>query len=217
MAKKYSKAKKSEPKKKKKEKKIQKRKSTLLKKKLPEKQEQKSHHNFTIKTGLKFEDILSKVIPLKGGKYGIICENGEFEIFSINNKKEFKTELSFNIPGANLFCQLGNGIFIFNRFNYITFWELKGKKFELLNEYESIFRVVIYSMEPIKENICAISGPSGIIELVKYTKAKKLPVIYLDYTKSKTKNKNKKAKNLLWIYQMMVLDVFITKKSIIDY
>ena len=50
-------------------------------------------------------------------------------------------------------------------------------------------------MEPINDNIVAISGPNDTIELVKLTKSKKLNVTYLDYKKSKSlskKNKNKK-------------------------
>ena len=134
-------------------------------------------------------------MSLKGGKYGVLSEGGEFVIFTIDKKKEIKLDLSFQIQGANLFCQLGNGIFVFNSLDYITFWELKGTKLNQLAEYETIFRIVTYSMEPINDNIVAISGPNDIIELVKLTKTKKINITYLDYKKSKSlikKNKNKK-------------------------
>ena len=134
-------------------------------------------------------------MPLKGGKYGVLSEGGEFVIFTIDKKKEIKLDLNFQIQGANLFCQLGNGIFVFNSLDYITFWELKGTKLNQLAEYETIFRIVTYSMEPINDNIVAISGPNDIIELVKLTKTKKINITYLDYKKSKSlikKNKNKK-------------------------
>ena len=195
MVKKYSKKfqkKNTEPKKE--NKKQQRNKKTPQTKKKTIKKEEK-HHKFEIKSGIQFDDILSKVMPLKGGKYGVLSEGGEFVIFTIDKKKEIKLDLSFQIQGANLFCQLGNGIFVFNSLDYITFWELKGTKLNQLAEYETIFRIVTYSMEPINDNIVAISGPNDIIELVKLTKTKKINITYLDYKKSKSlikKNKNKK-------------------------
>jgi hypothetical protein len=45
---------------------------------------EEKHHKFEIKSGLEFSDILVKVVPIKGGKYGVIDEGGEFVIFSIN-------------------------------------------------------------------------------------------------------------------------------------
>ena len=195
MVKKYSKkVQKKNTKPKKENKKQQRNKKTPQTKKKTIKKEEK-HHKFEIKSGIQFDDILSKVMPLKGGKYGVLSENGEFVIFTIDKKKEIKLDLSFQIQGANLFCQLGNGIFVFNSLDYITFWELKGTKLNQLAEYETIFRIVTYSMEPINDNIVAISGPNDIIELVKLTKTKKINITYLDYKKSKSlikKNKNKK-------------------------
>ena len=195
MVKKYSKkVQKKNTKPKKENKKQQRNKKTPQTKKKTIKNEEK-HHKFEIKSGIQFDDILSKVMPLKGGKYGVLSENGEFVIFTIDKKKEIKLDLSFQIQGANLFCQLGNGIFVFNSLDYITFWELKGTKLNQLAEYETIFRIVTYSMEPINDNIVAISGPNDIIELVKLTKTKKINITYLDYKKSKSlikKNKNKK-------------------------
>ena len=195
MVKKYSKkVQKKNTKPKKENKKQQRNKKTPQPKKKTIKKEEK-HHKFEIKSGIQFDDILSKVMPLKGGKYGVLSEGGEFVIFTIDKKKEIKLDLSFQIQGANLFCQLGNGIFVFNSLDYITFWELKGTKLNQLAEYETIFRIVTYSMEPINDNIVAISGPNDIIELVKLTKTKKINITYLDYKKSKSlikKNKNKK-------------------------
>ena len=195
MVKKYSKkVQKKNTKPKKENKKQQRNKKTPQPKKNTIKKEEK-HHKFEIKSGIQFDDILSKVMPLKGGKYGVLSEGGEFVIFTIDKKKEIKLDLSFQIQGANLFCQLGNGIFVFNSLDYITFWELKGTKLNQLAEYETIFRIVTYSMEPINDNIVAISGPNDIIELVKLTKTKKINIVYLDYKKSKSlikKNKNKK-------------------------
>lgn len=195
MVKKYSKkVQKKNTKPKKENKKQQRNKKTPQPKKKTIKKEEK-HHKFEIKSGIQFDDILSKVMSLKGGKYGVLSEGGEFVIFTIDKKKEIKLDLSFQIQGANLFCQLGNGIFVFNSLDYITFWELKGTKLNQLAEYETIFRIVTYSMEPINDNIVAISGPNDIIELVKLTKTKKINITYLDYKKSKSlikKNKNKK-------------------------
>ena len=195
MVKKYSKkVQKKNTKPKKENKKQQRNKKTPQPKKKTIKKEEK-HHKFEIKSGIQFDDILSKVMPLKGGKYGVLSEGGEFVIFTIDKKKEIKLDLSFQIQGANLFCQLGNGIFVFNSLDYITFWELKGTKLNQLAEYETIFRIITYSMEPINDNIVAISGPNDIIELVKLTKTKKKNITYLDYKKSKSlikKNKNKK-------------------------
>ena len=199
MAKKYTKKGKSAPKKQKRQKaqkkvrKAKKKEATPTPKSRIEKKEEL--HKFIIRSGLEFEDILSKVIPLKGGKYGVLSESGEFLIFSINNQQELKSELSFQFLGANLFCQLGNGKFVFNSFNYISIWELKGTKMIKLREYQTLFGLVTYSMEPINDNYCAISGPSDIIELIQYTNAKKLPVIYLDYQNSKSKEKKKIKKN----------------------
>jgi len=196
MAKKYSKRAKSSPKKE------QKRKARKIKKpitKPPKKpiQDKENHHKFLLLGALQFTDVLSKVIPLQGGKFGALSESGEFLIFEVKDK-EFKCELSFEIPGANLFCQLGNGILVFNSFNYITFWELAGKTMNKISEYETSFSLVTYFMEPINENICAISGPSDIIELFKFNKTKKVNVTYLDHEKSKLKSKkNKKKVSLL--------------------
>ena len=195
MAKKYSKKVKSKTKFKveKKEKKSVARASSSLKRQKKTKKED-NHHKFLLHDVLKFEDILSKVIPIKGGKYGVLSESGEFVIFSINTKKEIKCELSFNVIGANSFCQLGNGLFVFNSFNYVSFWELKGTKLNKLAEYQTICGLVVYSMEPIDDKYCAISGPSDTIEIVRFTKAKKLPVIFLNYQKFKSKRKKDKKK-----------------------
>ena len=196
MVKKYSKkVQKKNTKPKKENKKQQRNKKTPQPKKKTIKKEEK-HHKFEIKSGIQFDDILSKVMPLKGGKYGVLSEGGEFVIFTIDKKKEIKLDLSFQIQGANLFCQLGNGIFVFNSLDYITFWELKGTKLNQLAEYETIFRIVTYSMEPINDNIVAISGPNDIIELVKLTKTKKINITYLDYKKSKSLNKKNKNKKI---------------------
>ena len=196
MVKKYSKkVQKKNTKPKKENKKQQRNKKTPQPKKNTIKKEEK-HHKFEIKSGIQFDDILSKVMPLKGGKYGVLSEGGEFVIFTIDKKKEIKLDLSFQIQGANLFCQLGNGIFVFNSLDYITFWELKGTKLNQLAEYETIFRIVTYSMEPINDNIVAISGPNDIIELVKLTKTKKINITYLDYKKSKSLNKKNKNKKI---------------------
>ena len=196
MVKKYSKkVQKKNTKPKKENKKQQRNKKTPQPKKKTIKKEEK-HHKFEIKSGIQFDDILSKVMPLKGGKYGVLSEGGEFVIFTIDKKKEIKLDLSFQIQGANLFCQLGNGIFVFNSLDYITFWELKGTKLNKLAEYETIFRIVTYSMEPINDNIVAISGPNDIIELVKLTKTKKINITYLDYKKSKSFIKNNKNKKI---------------------
>ena len=196
MVKKYSKkVRKKNTKPKKENKKQQRNKKTPQPKKKTIKKEEK-HHKFEIKSGIQFDDILSKVMPLKGGKYGVLSEGGEFVIFTIDKKKEIKLDLSFQIQGANLFCQLGNGIFVFNSLDYITFWELKGTKLNKLAEYETIFRIVTYSMEPINDNIVAISGPNDIIELVKLTKTKKINIAYLDYKKSKSLIKNNKNKKI---------------------
>ena len=196
MVKKYSKkVQKKNTKPKKENKKQQRNKKTPQTKKKTIKKEEK-HHKFEIKSGIQFDDILSKVMPLKGGKYGVLSEGGEFVIFTIDKKKEIKLDLSFQIQGANLFCQLGNGIFVFNSLDYITFWELKGTKLNQLAEYETIFRIVTYSMEPINDNIVAISGPNDIIELVKLTKTKKINITYLDYKKSKSLNKKNKNKKI---------------------
>ena len=198
MAKKYSKKVSKKPKKDKKDKKVTKKQQKTKKKPLPKKsliKKEEKHHKFEIKSGLEFSDILVKVVPIKGGKYGVIDEGGEFVIFSINNKKEIKPELKFQIPQANSFCQLGNGIFVFNSLEYITFWELVGTKLGQLAEYETIHSVVVYAIEPINENYCAISGPNDIIELVKFTKQGKLSVENLDFRKSKIKNKKNKKKS----------------------
>ena len=192
MAKKYTKKVKPTPKKQKNKRPVKKRTNPKPKNQTQKKEE---HHKFIIRSGLEFEDILSKVIPLQGGKYGVLSEGGEFVIFTINNKKELVCEISFQLSGANLFCQLGNGKFVFNSFNYIGIWELKSTKMNQLREYQSIFRLVTYSMEPINDNYCAISGPSDTIELIQYSDTKKIPVIYLDYNKSKLIKKKKSKKN----------------------
>ena len=195
MAKKYLNKKKTQPKKETK-KKIQKRekapkKKATIKPKKESKKEEK-HHKFILKSAFEFEDVLSKVIPLKGGKYGALSESGEFLIFTINKKNELVKELLFQFPGANLFCQLGNGLFVVNNFDHVNIWELKGTKMNSLREYKSIFSLVIYSMEPIDNDYCALSGPSDIIELIKFDPKNKIHVIYLDYQKSKSKNKKGK-------------------------
>ena len=156
-------------------------------------QKNQNHHKFNIISALAFEDIISKVIPLLDGNYGALSENGDFIIFKINEKKELEIELSFQFVGANLFCQLGNGIFVFNSFIYISFWELKGTKMNKISEYQTIFGLVTYFMEPINQNICAISGPNSTIELIQFNKTKKIPVTYLNYEKSKPKNKKNKT------------------------
>lgn len=197
MVKKYSKkVQKKNTKPKKENKKQQRNKKTTPQPKKNTIKKEEKHHKFDIKSGIQFDDILSKVMPLKGGKYGVLSEGGEFVIFTIDKKKEIKLDLNFQIQGANLFCQLGNGIFVFNSLDYITFWELKGTKLNQLAEYETIFRIVTYSMEPINDNIVAISGPNDIIELVKLTKTKKINIAYLDYKKSKLLNKKNKNKKI---------------------
>ena len=150
---------------------------------------EKNHHKFILCSALGFDDILSKVIPLRNGKYGVLNESGDFIIFTINEKKEMVIDLSFQFLGSNLFCQLGNGIFVFNSFNYISFWELEGKKMNKLGEYKTIFGLVTYFMEPINDNFCAISGPNDIIEIIQFDKKKKNTVTYLDYKKSKSRHK----------------------------
>ena len=86
MAKKYLNKKKTQKKKetkKKKEKreKTIKKKITIKPKKETKKQEK--HHKFELKSAFEFEDVISKVIPLKGGKYGALSESGEFLIFTL--------------------------------------------------------------------------------------------------------------------------------------
>ena len=152
-------------------------------------QKEQNNHKFILCSALGFEDILSKVISLYNGKYGVLNENGDFIIFTINEKKEMEINLSFQILGANLFCQLGNGIFVFNSFNYISFWELEGIKMNKLGDYKTIFNLVTYFMEPINDNYCAISGPNDIIEIIQFIRGKKTKVAYLDYEKSKSKYK----------------------------
>ena len=174
MAKKYTKKANPKTKNQKGEKKDKKTKKTNLPPK-SEIQKKEEHHKFIIQSGLIFEDIVIKVIPLQGGKYGVLTEGGEFVIFSINNKEEIKTDISFNIICSNSFCQLGNGKFVFNSFNYVSLWELNGSYMNKLGEYQTIFGVAIYSMEPIGDNYCAISGPKDIIELVQFTNGKKFP------------------------------------------
>ena len=199
MAKKYSKKVNKKEKKGKKEKKENKKQQINKKASLHKKKEiikEEKHHKFIIKSGIQFDDIVSKVIPLKGGKYGVLSESGQFITFTIDNKNEIKLDLSFQIQGANIFCQLGNGIFVFNSLDYITLWELKGKKLYKLAEYETIFHIVTYSMEPINDNLCAISGPNDIIELIKFTKSKKINVTYLDCKKSKLHTKKNKKLDL---------------------
>ena len=154
----------------------------------------KENHKFMLHSALRFEDVLTKVIPLQNGKYGVLSENGEFLMFSIDDKQELNPELSFQILGSNLFCQLGNGQFVFNNFDYISIWELKGTIMNKLSEYQTIFGLVTYSMEPINDNYCAISGPNDIIELIQYKNGKKPFVIYLDYQKLKSMNKKKTKK-----------------------
>lgn len=134
-------------------------------------------------------------------------------------KQGFKCELSFEVPDDNLFCQLGNGILVFNSFNFITFWESEGKTINKICEYETSFNLVTYFMEPINKNICAISGPSDTIEIYKFNKSKKINVSYLNYKKSsKLKNKkNKKKEALFEGNRGIVCYAFIIKKSRIDY
>lgn len=151
------------------------------------------HHKFKIISALEFKDVMSRVMLLKNGKYGALSEDGSFLIFTINNKSELKPEISFNFPGANYFGQLNNGIVMFNNFDIISFWELKGDKMNKVGEYETMFKLVVYFMEPIGENFCAISGPNNIIELIEFNKNKKIKVNYLDFTKSKL-YKNKKIR-----------------------
>ena len=50
-------------------------------------------------------DDADRAICLKGGKYGVLSESGEFITFTIDNKNEIKLDLSFQIQGANIFCQ----------------------------------------------------------------------------------------------------------------
>lgn len=90
MAKKYINKKKIQPKKETKKKnqkreKVTKKKITIKPKKETKKEEK--HHKFILKSAFEFEDIISKAIPLKGGKYGALSESGEFLIFTINKKK----------------------------------------------------------------------------------------------------------------------------------
>ena len=195
MVKKYTKKVKQKTKKQKKEKRAKKPKSNPKKKATPpskpEIQEKEKHHKFLIHSALLCDDILVKVIPLKGGNYGVLTESGQFVIFNINEKYEIKPELSFNIPCANSFCQLGNGKFVFNSYNYVSIWDLKGTKLNKLREYQTIFGIVIYSMEPINDNYCAISGPEDTIELIQYTNTKSIPVIYLNHQDFKNKKKKK--------------------------
>ena len=195
MVKKYLNKKKTQQKKEKKKQQEKKEKRVTKKKTIKPKKEiqkEEKHHKFELVSALEFEDILSKVIPLKGGKYGVLSESGEFLIFSINKEKQLVKELAFQIPGANLFCQLGNGIFVFNSFDHINLWEIKGTKMNALREYKSILGLVVYSMEPIYDDYCAISGPNDIIELIQFGPKNKIPVIYLDYQESKSKNKKRK-------------------------
>lgn len=195
MVKKYTKKVKQKTKKQKKEKRAKKPKSNPKKKATPpsksEMQEKEKHHKFLIHSALLCDDIVVKVIPLKGGNYGVLTESGQFVIFNINEKYEIKPELSFNIPCANSFCQLGNGKFVFNSYNYVSIWDLKGTKLNKLREYQTIFGIVIYSMEPINDNYCAISGPEDTIELIQYTNTKSIPVIYLNHQDFKNKKKKK--------------------------
>ena len=172
MAKKYTKREKSAPKKEQKKRKVKKVKKTITKPPKKKKKKKENHHKFLLIGALQFEDVLSKVIPLKGGKFGALSESGEFLIFEVKDKG-FKCELSFEVPGANLFCQLGKGILVFNSFNFISFWELAGKTMNKICENETTFSLVTYFMEPINENICAISGPSDTIEIYNLKKTKK--------------------------------------------
>ena len=191
MAKKYSKKKNTKLKKETKTKK-----SKNVKKIIPKKviKKEEKHHKFEIKSAIELDDILSKVALLNDGRYGVLSESGQFLIFTINDKKEMKRELVFQVPGANYFCQLGNGIFVFNNYNYINLWEINGTKMGELAEYESIFNIVVYSMEPIFDDYCAISGPNNIIELIKFKQGNKIQVTYLDHQKSKSKSKGKKGR-----------------------
>ena len=186
MAKKYTKKKNTKLKKEIKSKKSKK----LIPKKVSKKEEK--HHKFEIKSAIELDDIISKVALLKDGRYGVLSESGQFLIFTINDNTKLNRELVFQVPGANYFCQLGNGIFVFNNYNYINLWEINGTKMAELNEYESIFNIVVYSMEPIYDDYCAISGPNDIIELFKFNPDNKIQVTYLDYKKSKIKVKKVK-------------------------
>ena len=192
MAKKISKNLKRKPKKEKRVKREKIIQNKVKKESKIQTQKKQNHHKFIVHSGLMFQDIVCKVIPLKDGKYGALSESGMFQTFTINEKKEIKQDLIFQIPGANLFCQLGNGLLVFNSFDYISLFELKGKKLSKIGEYQTIFSLVIYFMEPINGNFCAISGPNDIIELIQYSKSKKINVIYIDYKKSKLKNKKNK-------------------------
>jgi len=186
MAKKYTKKKNTKLKKEIKSKKSKK----LIPKKVSKKEEK--HHKFEIKSAIELDDIISKVALLKDGRYGVLSESGQFLIFTINDNNKLNRELVFQVPGANYFCQLGNGIFVFNNYNYINLWEINGTKMAELSEYESIFNIVVYSMEPIYDDYCAISGSNDIIELFKFNPDNKIQVTYLDYKKSKTKDKKGK-------------------------
>ena len=190
---------KNKPKKEKKEKKLKREKATkkTVKKESKIKKNQ-NNHKFIGLSAFMLDDIISKVIPLQNGKYGAISENGTFQTFSIDKKNQIILDLSFQIPGANLFCQLGNGIFVFNSFDYISLWDLQGKNLNKLGEYQSIFSLVTYFMEPINDNFCAISGPNDTIELIQYNKNKKINVAHIDYQKSKLKNKKNKKTSSNW-------------------
>jgi len=212
MAKKYTKRAKSANKQEQKKRKAKRVKKTITKSPKNQIQKIENHHKFLLVGALQFGDVLSKVIPLKGGKFGALSESGEFLIFEVKDKG-FKCELSFEVPGANLFCQLGNGILVFNSFNFITFWELAGKTMNKICEYETSFNLVTYFMEPINENICAISGPSDTIEIYKFNKNKKVNVTYLDYEKSKLKNKKSKKKEVLFEGNKGIGCIYYQKKQ----
>ena len=186
MAKKCQKKIKSKPKAQ-----LKKKTNKTRKSRIEKTQEKKELHKFEIKSGLLFEDILSKVIQLKDGRYGVLCENGEFLIFEINEENEMERDMSFQLPGSNQFCQLGNELLVFNGFNTISFWILDGTKMHELEEYNTIFSIVTYCMEPINDDICAICGPNDTIEIAKYD-GKKLGITYINYQKSKSKNKKSK-------------------------
>ena len=126
MAKKYTKRAKSATKQEQKKRKAKRVKKTITKSPKNQIQKKENHHKFLLVGALQFGDVLSKVIPLKGGKFGALSESEEFLIFEVKDKG-FKCELSFEVPGANLFCQLGNGILVFKRFNFIIFKELASK------------------------------------------------------------------------------------------
>ena len=162
---------------------------------IPEKKIQKDHHKFELKSAFKLKDIVAKVMLLKNGNYGALDEKGEFIVFSIDKDNKLKEEVSFYIPGSNYFGQLNNGILIFNGFDTISFWELKDKNLNKVGEYDTIFKLVTYSMEPIGDNFCAISGPNNIIELIEFNKNKKIKVNFLDYKKYK---KGKKSQKLIF-------------------